>query len=146
MGTPVELSIEECLDLLAGGVVGRVALSTPVGPRIVPVNYAMYGEAVVVRTTPYSELGSYGWNNEVAFEIDHVDHETHTGWSVVLVGRAELVEDPLELRDIQRTWDPRPWASGTRNLYLKITWRDLTGRRIGNDWAPSTEPAARRVL
>jgi len=138
MGAPVELTIDECLELLAGGVVGRVAMATPVGPRIVPVNYAMYGEQIVVRTTPYSELGTYGWNNEVAFEIDHLDHSTHSGWSVVAVGRAELVEDPLVLRDIQRTWDPRPWATGVRNLYLTITWRDLTGRRLGSDWAPST--------
>src|SRR4051812_20203936 len=62
MAEPVELTVDECVDLLNGGVFGRVALSTPVGPRIVPVNYAMYGDDIVFRTTPYSELGTYGWN------------------------------------------------------------------------------------
>ena len=94
MNAPLELTIDECLELLNSGLVGRVALSTPVGPRIVPVNYAMYGDAIVFRTAPYSELGTYGWNADVAFEIDNIDYEKHQGWSVVAIGRAELVEDP----------------------------------------------------
>ena len=92
---PIELTVEECLDLLRTNIVGRVALSTPVGPRIVPVNYSIYGDdAIVFRTTPYSELGTYGWNAELAFEIDHIDYDLHQGWSVIAFGRGELVEDP----------------------------------------------------
>ncbi|MGH3329985.1 MAG: pyridoxamine 5'-phosphate oxidase family protein, partial [Nocardioidaceae bacterium] len=94
MHEPVELTVEECVGLLRSGVIGRVALSTPMGPRIVPVNYAVYEDTVVFRTTPYSELGTYGWNTDLAFEIDHLDYEKHQGWSVVAIGRAELVEDP----------------------------------------------------
>ena len=60
MGEIVEMTAEECLELLHGGVVGRVAMCTPMGPRIVPVNYAMYDDAIVFRTIPYSELGTYG--------------------------------------------------------------------------------------
>jgi len=97
MNEPVELTVEECLELLHGGVLGRVALSTPMGPRIVPINYAMYEDAIVFRTTPYSELGTYGWNTDLAFEIDHIDYDKHQGWSVVAIGRATLVEDPDEL-------------------------------------------------
>ncbi len=147
MSAPVELTIEECLELLAGSVIGRVALSTPVGPRIVPVNYSLYEEeAIVFRTAPYSELGTYGWNNEVAFEVDHIDYEKHQGWSVVVLGRAELVEDPQELREIKQRWDPRPWAGGQRNLYMKLTWRDVTGRRLGEDWDRDTLMPVRRRL
>ncbi len=146
MTAPVELTIEECLELLSGGVIGRVALSTPVGPRIVPVNYAMFGEAIVFRTAPYSELGTYGWNNELAFEVDHIDYDKHQGWSVIVLGRAELIEDPDELRRIKDSWDPRPWAGGQRNLYVKLTWRDVTGRRIGQDWDRDTLMPVRRTL
>jgi nitroimidazol reductase NimA-like FMN-containing flavoprotein (pyridoxamine 5'-phosphate oxidase superfamily) len=146
MTAPVELTIEECVQLLSGGVIGRVALATPVGPRIVPVNYAMYGEAIVFRTAPYSELGTYGWNTDLAFEVDHIDYEKHQGWSVVALGRAELVDDPEEQRHIRESWDPRPWASGQRNLYMKLTWRDITGRRLGDDWTPKTLMPVRRSL
>ena len=47
MNEPVELTVDECLELLERGVFGRVGLSTPMGPRIVPVNYAMYDDAIV---------------------------------------------------------------------------------------------------
>ena len=130
----VELTVDECLDLLAGGVVGRVAMATPMGPRIVPVNYVMNEDAILFRTTPYSELGTYGWNTDLAFEIDHLDYDRHQGWSVMAVGRAELIEDPEELRDIRAHWDPAPWATGRRHLYIRLRWRDVTGRKVGTDW------------
>ncbi|HEX6514461.1 MAG TPA: pyridoxamine 5'-phosphate oxidase family protein [Nocardioidaceae bacterium] len=131
MHEPVEMTVEECLDLLARGVIGRVAMATPMGPRIVPVNYAMYEDTIVFRTTPYSELGTYGWNTDLAFEIDHLDYEAHQGWSVVAIGRAELVEDPVDLQDIRAHWDPTPWAGGRRHLYIRLRWRDVTGRWVG---------------
>jgi uncharacterized protein len=146
MTMPIELTVEECLDLLRTNIVGRVALSTPVGPRIVPVNYAMYGDAVVFRTAPYSELGTYGWNAELAFEIDHLDYENHQGWSVVVYGRGQLVEDPDEVSEIRRSWDPRPWAEGQRNLYMKLIWHNITGRRIGAGWTRTSMQPVRRAL
>src|SRR5680860_81866 len=136
MNESVELTVHECLELLNGGVFGRVAMSTPMGPRIVPLNYAMHDETIVFRTTPYSELGTYGWNIDLAFEIDHLDYESHQGWSVVATGRAERIEDPDELREIRAGWDPSPWAAGRRHLYLRMRWRDITGRRLGSHSAP----------
>ncbi len=144
---PIELTVDECLDLLRTNIIGRVALSTPVGPRIVPVNYAMHGDdAIVFRTAPYSELGTYGWNTELAFEVDHLDYDAHQGWSVVAFGRGELVEDPVEVDDIRRAWDPRPWAEGQRHLYLKLDWRDPTGRWVGRDWTTRRWRPVRRTL
>lgn len=146
MNEPVELTLEECLDLLRGGIVGRVGMSGPAGPRIIPVNYAMYDDAIVFRTTPYSELGSYGWNTDLAFEIDQIDYEKHQGWSVLAVGRSEIIDDPLELDDIRRSWDPQPWAGGKRHLYLRLRWRDVSGRRLGGDWTRSSMMPVRRAL
>jgi nitroimidazol reductase NimA-like FMN-containing flavoprotein (pyridoxamine 5'-phosphate oxidase superfamily) len=140
-----EMTLEECLEMLHAGAVGRVALSTPVGPRIVPVNFAMHRDAIVFRTAPYSELGTYGMDVEVAFEIDHIDHELHQGWSVVAMGRSEVVEDPDEVAEIRRTWEPRPWAPGNRNLYLKLKWRDLSGRWVGQGWTGSKMPMGHAV-
>jgi uncharacterized protein len=145
MPQPMELSVEECMQLLRGGVVGRVAMSIPAGLRILPVNYAMHGDAIVIRTTPYSELGTYGWKTALAFEVDHIDYEKHQGWSVVVSGRGALVEDDDEIDDIRATWQPQPWASGARNLYLRITPQEITGRRLGEDWTASSTMPVRRV-
>ena len=27
-------------------------------------------------------------------------------------------------------WDPHPWAGGSRQLYMRLTWRTLSGRRL----------------
>lgn len=146
MTEPVELTIEECLELLNGGVVGRVAMCTPMGPRIVPLNYAMFEDAIVFRTMPYSELGTYGWNTDLAFEVDHLDYEQQLGWSVVAIGRSELVEDPDEVQQIRAGWDPTPWVGGRRYLYLRLRWRDLTGRRLSADSTSAAMLPVRRVL
>ena len=146
MNEPVELTIEECLALLGDGGVGRVAVCTPLGPRIVPLNYAMYDDAIVFRTTPYSEVGTYGWNTDLAFEADHLDYGAREGWSVVAIGRGALVDDPAEVLDIRSGWDPMPWAGGRRHLYIRLRWRDLTGRRIGGDWIRRRATPVPRVL
>jgi nitroimidazol reductase NimA-like FMN-containing flavoprotein (pyridoxamine 5'-phosphate oxidase superfamily) len=146
VNTSVQLGPAECRELLAGGVVGRVAMATPVGPRIVPVNYSLHGDAIVFRTAPYSELSTYGWNTELAFEVDRLDHEAHQGWSVVAIGRAYVVDDPEEVQAIRHAWEPRPWAPGSRHLYVKLPWRELTGVRLGDDWSRRSMMAERHPV
>lgn len=130
MSDLVELPVEECRELLDANILGRVAVCTDAGPRIVPVNYAVVDDAVVFRTSPITGLGTAGWATEMAFEIDHVDYEGHRGWSVVAAGRAEVVDDPSEVAHIRSVWEPRPWAGGNRGLYVRLRWRQLTGRRV----------------
>lgn len=142
MSEPVELTQRECLDLLTGGVMGRIAVTTPGGPRIVPVNYAVNDGAIFIRTSPYSELATYGPRNEAAFEIDHFDYDRHQGWSVVALGRLAVLE-PEELEDVRRIWEPRPWAGGHRNLYLRLPWREVSGRRVGGSAVGMTAPVHR---
>jgi nitroimidazol reductase NimA-like FMN-containing flavoprotein (pyridoxamine 5'-phosphate oxidase superfamily) len=87
MTRATQLTVAECRALLETGVVGRVAMATPVGPRIAPVNYVVHEDAIVFRTAPYSELSTYGWNVDLAFEIDRLDPDARLGWSVVALGR-----------------------------------------------------------
>lgn len=141
---PTELSYAKCRDLLGGEVLGRVALCTPAGPRIVPVNYALVDEAVVFRTSSYSLLGTSIRNTNISFEVDHVDYERRLGWSVVATGMAGPVEDPDEIAHIRSVWDPQPWAGGARLHYVRLPWRELSGRRIGLTHAD--EMAVRRTL
>ena len=42
-----ELPYRTCRELLHQAVVGRVAICTPTGPRIVPINYRVDGESLV---------------------------------------------------------------------------------------------------
>ena len=131
-----DLNATECEELLRAGLVGRVAACTPGGPHIVPVNYAVVDDTVVLRTTPYSLLGSQNRGSVLALEVDQFDYEYHRGWSVVARGRSEAVMDADELEHIRSTWNPVSWAAGGRSLYLRFPWTELSGRRLGQGWDP----------
>ena len=147
-----DLSRDDCSRLLKAGVAGRVAIGTPDGPHIVPVNYAVdtdgerdRQESVLVRTTAYSLLGTYGRDAQLCFEIDQFDHELKRGWSVVVRGRASFVDDHEELARIARSWQPRPWAEGQRHLVVRVPWTEVTGRQLGTGWDPSELLPVRRL-
>jgi len=145
MASMRELTSEECLRLLTSGVFGRAAVTTPTGPQIVPVNYSVVNDTLIVRTTPYSVLGSHARGSTLALEVDQFDYERQHGWSVVARGRAEVVTSADEFEEIRAVWEPRPWAAGSRNLFLRIRWTELTGRRLGTGWRPGDELPVRHV-
>ncbi|GAA3518051.1 pyridoxamine 5'-phosphate oxidase family protein [Nocardioides daeguensis] len=121
-GRLVVLSDDECWDLLRSRPVGRIAWSGDQGVSVVPVNFAVDGEAILLRTTPYSLMARDCAGQEVAFEVDEIDDEHRRGWSVLVRGRCEREERPSE--------GPHPWATGSRLLGLRIGVRSLSGRRI----------------
>lgn len=131
-----DLSAQDCEALLRSGVAGRVALSTPTGPHIIPVNYSVVDDAIIVRTSPYSVLGTYGRNTTFAFEIDGFDRVHERGWSVQARGRVEAITDRLELDRIRELAEQQPWAGGTRSLHLRLRWTELSGRKLGEHWDP----------
>lgn len=145
MPTLRELSPEECDRLLRGGVMGRVAISTPDGPHLVPVNYSVVGDTLVIATSPYSVLGAYGPGGRAVFEIDDVDYERHGGWSVTAAGRMWVEDDAEELSAIRAVWAPRPWADGMRSLVLRMDLERVTGRRLGEGRATLVPPVQRTL-
>jgi uncharacterized protein len=133
-----EMAYDECRAHLEEESVGRVALCTPNGPQIVPVNYIVDSDAIVFRTAPYTVLGTHGRGAQLAFEVDRLDHDTRTGWSVIAVGRGAVVDNPVDVARYRTHEGPQPWAAGTRHLHLRLTWGSLTGRRVGR-WATSDD-------
>ncbi len=127
-----ELSAAECRTLLQDGVAGRVAFSTATGPQIVPVNYTVLEDSIIIRTSPYSLLGTYARDATIAFEIDGFDRELARGWSVQVRGRLEDVTTAEELRTIKELAEPQPWAPGIRTLHLRLRYDQLTGRQVGS--------------
>src|SRR5688500_8139456 len=122
------LSGNECLRLLAEHSVGRVAFTERALPAIRPVNYALVGTHIVLRTRA-NGLAARLDGQIVAFEIDDVDPETETGWSVVATGSARVLRDPGELARL----DAVPlvaWAGPSHATAVWITPGDIQGRRI----------------
>jgi hypothetical protein len=124
----VDLPTAQACDLLASGTVGRVALRTPSGPAILPVNYIVSDGAVALRTAPDSPVA--GLRGTVAFEVDHLDDERELAWSVLVVGKAAPVTEPAQRLRLERTAHLRPWAGDERGLWMRIVPSRVTGRRI----------------
>ena len=125
-----ELTLAECERLLAEHKAGRVGLNAPAGPQILPVTYTYHAKTIVFRTSPYGVLSSLDRHTRVAFEIDDIDDERESGWSVLVLGSAERVTREHALTSLW-TDGPVPWADGTRNLFIMITPETITGRTVG---------------
>ena len=124
----------ECLDRLADQPVGRLAIVAGGRPEIFPVNYAMAGDTVVFRTADGTKLGG-ALNGPVAFEVDHTDPNHRSGWSVVIHGRAEAVDEfsSPTVAEAARAMPIDPWASFPKNHLVRIVPSSITGRRIAGD-------------
>jgi nitroimidazol reductase NimA-like FMN-containing flavoprotein (pyridoxamine 5'-phosphate oxidase superfamily) len=123
------LDRHECIALLAGSSLGRIAVVTDDGrPLVFPVNFALDGDAIVLRTDAGTKLhqAREAW---VAFECDGVDSVYHTGWSVLASGVAEEVHNAAEIADLARL-PLALWSPGPKSTWVRIRPRVLTGRRI----------------
>jgi nitroimidazol reductase NimA-like FMN-containing flavoprotein (pyridoxamine 5'-phosphate oxidase superfamily) len=125
----VALEPEECVRLLSSARLGRVGLNTPDGPQVLPVNHAVMDGAIVFRTDLYGVLADGAQGDVVAFEVDELDDRMRSGWSVLVVGRAEHVEEHAEVADAFRRLG-QPWAPGPRPLVARIVPSRVTGRRF----------------
>ena len=123
------LDEEECLRLLSGATIGRVAVTIGALPAIFPVNFTMSSGAVVFRTGEGTKLAAATDHAVVAFEADGWDALEHDGWSVLAVGQARVVTDPAEV-DALRRLPLAPWAGGARNNFVRMPIEFLSGRRI----------------
>lgn len=118
----------ECLALLADAVMGRLAVLEGGAPLILPVNFTLLDEHVVLRTGAGSKLDA-GHGSPACFEIDGFDAEHRSGWSVVVRGHLHEVDryDQAELVRLQGLADP--WV-GEREHVLELRPWSVTGRRL----------------
>lgn len=123
---------DECDRLLRAGTFGRLAFTTPGGPEIVPVNYRVVADAIVVRTAAGTLLARWAHEAQVTFEVDLVNHERWVGWSVIARGVASI-EGPDVQHDPHRG-GPRPWADGERGIVVRLPWTTISGRQLGRGW------------
>ena len=123
------IDADECMRLLADEEIGRLAVVIGATPMILPVNYALDGNAIVFRTMPGSRLDV--GQGHAAFEVDCFDKVHKAGWSVLVTGHLEEVtwyqaKDMARVQQLAVT----PWAGGERNLWLRLRPSFITGRIV----------------
>ena len=127
------LPFETCLEKLASVPVGRVGFLAAGEVEILPVNHVLDGQSVVFRTGTGSKLTGAGIGYPITFEADAHDTDGRYGWSVVVHGHAEVIDDEAEILRLTRM-APGGWSGGDRPYWIRIRPFSVTGRRVpGSD-------------
>jgi hypothetical protein len=135
----IEIPPEECGELLAGEVLGRLGVIVAGRPEIFLVNH-VYDPPTGTIVFPTNERTKWraalDWPR-VAFEVDSMDANRNSGWSVAVVGRAEDLTDPAEVAwATQRRAVPWCVGVGPGTCWLRIVPTKITGWRIAGPARP----------
>ena len=132
------LSSEECWRLLRATPVGRIGVLVDSAPEIYPVNHVVDGASVVFRTAPGSKLRGLDRSPSVCYQVDGIDPDAHTGWSVLVKGRATPLRNAEEVRGVADL-PLEYWVVGSKPHWVRIVAHQVTGRRIWHG-SGTTEP------
>jgi nitroimidazol reductase NimA-like FMN-containing flavoprotein (pyridoxamine 5'-phosphate oxidase superfamily) len=119
----------QCLGLLETVRVGRLVFTEGALPAVQPVNFRMHDGHVVIRIAGGGKLAAATDRSVVAFQADELDPDLFSGWSVTVVGHAELISDVRELLAMSGSW-LQPWVAGRRGNFVRILTEQVTGRRL----------------
>jgi uncharacterized protein len=119
---------DECFALLRSAEVGRIGLSMSALPVVLPVNFAVDGDRLVVRTAAGSKLDAALGGAVVAFEADHIDPESGEAWSVLVRGSSAVLTDPADIASLADL-DLNSWVADSSDQWVMITTDLVSGRR-----------------
>ena len=123
------LESDECMRLLRTQAMGRITLSSGALPVVLPVNFAVLKDQIVIRTRRGTTLAAATRSAIVAFEVDHFDQETGEGWSVMVQGVAREVQGTVLLEEAKVAPLAR-WLDPTGSRHVAISIDLISGRRV----------------
>lgn len=128
------LTTEECWELLENESFGRVAYRLVDEVHLVPLDYAVKGRMVYIRTGAGNRLLAAELDADVALEIDW--RGEGAAWSVVARGRLRRLE-PSEHPDVELP--VRPWVTTAPYEVVELNATYVEGRRFW--WDPDPQLA-----
>jgi nitroimidazol reductase NimA-like FMN-containing flavoprotein (pyridoxamine 5'-phosphate oxidase superfamily) len=127
----------QCWSLLATMSVGRVGITVDGATEIFPVNYTVDRTSsvtpmILFRTDAGTKLTGLAHNPRISFEVDDLDPTDHTGWSIVVKGRAQQIRDLVDPDQRHRLeqFPVEHWYPGPKRHTIRIVPTEVTGRRI----------------
>lgn len=116
----------QCLELLQTARVGRVIFTEHALPAVQPVNCQLCHGNIVIRFDSEAKLAAVAGNRVVAFETDELDPDLRTGWSVTVVGHAQLITDISDLVELSRLF-LQPYVESRQDYFVRIRTEKVTG-------------------
>ena len=127
----IDLTEDECWQLLRSTSLGRVVFTHHAMPAIRPVNHFVDGQAIIIRSHLGAAIVSRAGTGDgtvVCYEADDLDATRHTGWSVIVTGLARLVREPAAIERYERALEP--WIAGQMDHVISIEPRFISGIRL----------------
>jgi nitroimidazol reductase NimA-like FMN-containing flavoprotein (pyridoxamine 5'-phosphate oxidase superfamily) len=128
------LSATDCRRLLelSSGKVGRLGFVIEGGPVVLPFNYTLFDDDVLLCVGPGSTLDALLSEPMVAFEIDHADHlgaDHPEGWSVLVQGNAQVIRDHVTLQRAAAS-GLTPYVGQSGRVHILVRSDLVSGRRF----------------
>ena len=128
-----ELDETTCRQLLASRDMGRVAVNAKPSPEVLPVTYAVRDGDVYFQTAGGVKWDAVQRGLAATFEVDGINPDRRSAWSVVVRGRLEVADD-ADIEDL-----PKPLPGGVSPHLARLIVQGISGRRIpaekGLEWA-----------
>jgi nitroimidazol reductase NimA-like FMN-containing flavoprotein (pyridoxamine 5'-phosphate oxidase superfamily) len=125
-----ELAEERCWALLGASGVGRVGFLHEGRVAIYPVGYVVLHGSVFFRTSREGSIAKSLPQAGVSIQTDSQQPSVQAGWTVLVSGDAEAVEDAEELTRLHGLMENEPWAGGIRDLFVRVTPTGISGRQV----------------
>jgi uncharacterized protein len=122
------LERHECLQLLSDQAICRVVFNSDGIPLAFPVNSVVHDGDVFFCSAPGGKLEKAISHSVMTVEADHWNPMDHTGWSVIVTGRSEMVTDGGLARAIQNKLEA--WAPGPHDHVVRVRSTYVSGRRL----------------
>jgi hypothetical protein len=100
---------------------------------ILPVNFVVDRgtdeDTIIFSTSQGDKLDAVRDGRTLTFEVDDVELALQTGWSVVVIGRAEVITNPAQVHRIEQL-HLAPWVSLPERVFVRLPATEITGRRL----------------
>lgn len=137
------LTRAECRQLLPSATVGRLAVPTPNFPTVEPVSFAVIEGELFVAARAGSAADAVVAGTVLSFEADVLDNAHQGGWSVVVSGPVEELDE-----NIVALVRPQlgPWPVADNDRLLLIRSERVTGQRIVTGAGSSPESGSTATI
>ena len=127
------LGAAECMQLLAGGGVGRLVFTSRYGPTALPVTYKIDAGSIVLGTWDpvFDEdlrTGIAHADYDVALEADQIDLHAREGWAVLARGAAHHLDTEAERAPVIGA-GLEPWVAEIPAHFIRIDPTAIFGIR-----------------
>jgi uncharacterized protein len=121
------LDDDQSWKLIEGTKHGRLVVIVGGEPDIFPVNYAVSGRKLYLRTAPGNKLAELTINAKVLFETDGILADE--AWSIVLRGTARVLDQSADIAAAEAL-GLKPWVPTLKDFYVEIEPTRVSGRHF----------------